>query len=51
MHYNIIQQIRKLVDLNESEVDIFNKYVETQRLKKKQLKIKILRLCSLNCHS
>jgi CRP/FNR family transcriptional regulator len=36
MHKNIIQHIRKLVDLSENEVDVFNKYVETHQFKKKE---------------
>lgn len=36
MNINLIQQIRKLVVLNEREVTVFNKYVETHLLKKKE---------------
>jgi len=36
MHKNIIQHIRKLVGLSESEVVAFNKYVETHQFKKKE---------------
>jgi CRP-like cAMP-binding protein len=36
MHINIIQHIRKFVGLSESEVVVFNKYVETHQIKKKE---------------
>ena len=36
MNKNIIQQVRKIVDLSESEVEIFNKYVTTHQFKKKE---------------
>jgi len=37
MHKNIIQHLRKFIDLSESEVVVFNKYVETHQFKKKEL--------------
>jgi CRP/FNR family transcriptional regulator, anaerobic regulatory protein len=37
MHKNIIQHIRKHIDLHDSEVAVFNKYVETDQLKKKEI--------------
>jgi CRP/FNR family transcriptional regulator len=37
MQKNIIQQIRKIVDLNESELLVFNKYIQSHRLKKKEI--------------
>ncbi len=36
MHKNIIQDLKKFIDLNESEVEIVKKYVETIQLKKKE---------------
>jgi CRP/FNR family transcriptional regulator len=36
MHINIIQHIQKFVGLSESEVEVFNKYVETHQIKKKE---------------
>jgi len=36
MHINITQHLRKLIDLSESEVVVFNKYVETHQFKKKE---------------
>jgi len=45
MHKNIIQHIRKFVDLSESELEVFNKYVETHQLKKKEFLIQERRVC------
>jgi CRP-like cAMP-binding protein len=45
MHINIIQHIRKFVDLSETEVAIFNKYVETRQLKKKELILQESKVC------
>ena len=45
MHKNIIQHIRKFVDLSESEVVVFNKYVETHQLKKKELILQESKVC------
>ena len=45
MHINIIQHIRKFVDLSETEVVVFNKYVETHQLKKKELILQESKVC------
>jgi CRP/FNR family transcriptional regulator len=45
MQNNIIQHIRKFVDLNDSEAIVFNKYIETQHLKKKEFLIQESRVC------
>ena len=45
MHKNIIQHIRKVVDLSESEVVVFNKYIETNQLKKKELLLQESKVC------
>lgn len=36
MHINIIQNIRKFIDLNEIEVVVINRYIETHQFKKKE---------------
>jgi len=46
MHKNIIQDIRKYVDLSESEVVVFNKYVEIYQLKKKEFLLQESRVCN-----
>lgn len=46
MQKNIIQHIRKFVDLSESDVEVFNKYVETHQLKKKVFLIHESRVCN-----
>lgn len=45
MHTNIIQHIRKFVDLSESEVVVFNKYVEKHQYKKKEFVIQSGSVC------
>jgi len=45
MHKNIIQHIRKFVDLSESEVVTFNKYVEIHQLKKKEFILQESKIC------
>jgi CRP/FNR family transcriptional regulator len=46
MQKNIIQHIRKFVDLSESDVEVFNKYIETHHLKKKDFLIHESRVCN-----
>jgi CRP/FNR family transcriptional regulator, anaerobic regulatory protein len=46
MHKNIIQHLRKYIDLSESDVAIFNKYVETHQLKKKELILQESKVCN-----
>ena len=45
MQNNIIQHIRKFVDLSESEVEVFDKYVETHQFKKKEFLVQEHRGC------
>jgi CRP/FNR family transcriptional regulator len=45
MHKNIIQHIRKFIDLSESEVVVFSKYVERHQLKKKEFIIEARSVC------
>jgi CRP/FNR family transcriptional regulator len=45
MHINIIRHIRKYIDLSESEVATFNKYIETQQIKKKEFLIQESSVC------
>jgi CRP/FNR family transcriptional regulator, anaerobic regulatory protein len=45
MHKNIIQHIRKFVDLSESEIVVFNKYVETHQFLKKEFLIQEGSIC------
>jgi len=45
MHKNIIQHIRKFVNLSESEVVTFNKYVEIHQLKKKEFILQESKIC------
>jgi CRP/FNR family transcriptional regulator, anaerobic regulatory protein len=45
MHKNIIQQLRKFVELSESELVIFNKYIETHQLKKKEFLLQENKVC------
>jgi CRP-like cAMP-binding protein len=45
MHINIIQHIRKFIDLNEDETAIVNKYVETHQFKKKEFIIQEQKIC------
>jgi CRP/FNR family transcriptional regulator, anaerobic regulatory protein len=49
MHISIIQHIRKFVNLSESEVVVFNKYVETHQLKKKEFLIQGSSVCKQLC--
>jgi CRP/FNR family transcriptional regulator, anaerobic regulatory protein len=37
MQKNIVQHIRKLVDLNETDVEVFSRYLETSQYKKKEV--------------
>ena len=46
MHKNIIQHLRKYIDLSESDVVSFNKYVETHQLKKKELILQESKVCN-----
>jgi len=46
MQNNIIQHIRKFVDLSESDVVVFNKYVETHQFKKKEFLLQESRVCN-----
>jgi len=45
MQKNIIRDIRKFVDISESEVVVFNKYVETHQLKKKEFLLQANSVC------
>jgi len=45
MQKNIIQHIRKFVDLSESDVVVFNKYVEIHQFKKKEFIIQESSIC------
>jgi len=45
MQKNIIQHIRTFVDLSETEVEVFMKYVETYPLKKKAFLTQANRIC------
>jgi len=45
MHINIIQHLRKLIDLSEAEVGVFNKYVETHQFKKKEFITQESKVC------
>jgi len=45
MYQNIIQHIRKHVSLSESEVVVFNKYVEKHQFKKKEFILQERKVC------
>jgi CRP/FNR family transcriptional regulator, anaerobic regulatory protein len=45
MHKTIIQHIRKLVDVSESEAVVFNKYIETHQFKKKEFILQESKVC------
>jgi len=45
MQKSIIQHVRRFIDLSESEVVVFNKYVETHQLKKKEFLIQESSVC------
>ena len=45
MHNNIIQHIRKYIELSENEVVTFDKYVETLQLKKKEFILQEYKVC------
>jgi len=45
MNKNIIQHLRKFIDLSENEVVVFNKYVETHQFKKKELIAQESKVC------
>jgi CRP/FNR family transcriptional regulator, anaerobic regulatory protein len=45
MHKDIIQHIRKVIDLSENEVAIFKKYTETHQFKKKEFVLKESKVC------
>jgi CRP/FNR family transcriptional regulator len=45
MHNNIIQHIRKFIDLNEIEAVAINKYIETHPFKKKEFIIQERKVC------
>jgi CRP/FNR family transcriptional regulator, anaerobic regulatory protein len=45
MQKDIIHQIRKYVDLNETEVEVFNKYAETHKFRKKEFILQESRIC------
>jgi CRP/FNR family transcriptional regulator len=46
MQINIIQHIRTFVDLNESEVAVFNRFAEIHKFKKKDFLIHESRVCN-----
>jgi len=46
MQKNIIQHILKFVDLSEDDIVVFNKYVETHQLKKKEFLLQESRVCN-----
>jgi CRP/FNR family transcriptional regulator, anaerobic regulatory protein len=45
MHKDIIQHIRKIIDLNEREVEIFKKYTESHQFRKKEFVIQEGKVC------
>ena len=45
MHKDIVQHIRKVIDLSESEVVLFKKYTETHQFKKKDILIQKGKVC------
>jgi hypothetical protein len=45
MNKNIIHQLRKYIDLSESEATVFNSYVETRQLKKKEFILEESQVC------
>lgn len=45
MHKNIIQYLRKFIELSDSEVVVFNKYIETQSYKKKEFILEEKKVC------
>jgi len=45
MHINLIQHIRKYIDFSESEAAVFNSYIETHQLKKKELLLTENKVC------
>jgi len=45
MHKDIIQHLRKVIDLNESEVAIFKSYTETHQYKKKDFVLNEGKVC------
>ncbi|MEI6695657.1 MAG: Crp/Fnr family transcriptional regulator [Bacteroidota bacterium] len=45
MHKNIIQHLKKFIDLSESEVDIVKKYIETIQLKKREFVLQESKVC------
>ena len=46
MHKDIIQHIRKIIDLNEREVEIFKKYTESHQFRKKEFVIQEGKACN-----
>lgn len=46
MQKTLIQQIRKFVDLSESEVVVFNRFVATHQLKKKEILLQGNKVCT-----
>jgi len=45
MHRDIIQHLRTIIDLSESEVDVFKKYIETNHFKKKEMLLQEHKVC------
>ena len=45
MYKSIIENIRKVVDLNDSEVAVFNRFVETHHFKKKEIILPESKVC------
>ena len=45
MHKNLIQHVKKFIDLSESEVVLFNKYVERHQFKKKEFIMQESSIC------
>ncbi len=46
MQTDIIQHIRKFIDLSESDVVVVNKYIKTHQLKKKEFLLQENRICN-----
>jgi CRP-like cAMP-binding protein len=46
MHNPIIQHIRKIIDLNESEAAAIHKYIETHQFKKKEFILQDRKVCN-----
>ncbi|NVO04417.1 MAG: Crp/Fnr family transcriptional regulator [Bacteroidetes bacterium] len=45
MHKNIIQHLRRFIDLSENDIELFKKYSETNQLKKKEFVLQENKIC------